>query len=60
MAYDLGAPRPIKLPRSISQDENKEEHDASIAQNEDALNQNLTEHANKILNLEARLQALEG
>lgn len=60
MAYDLGAPRPVRLPRSVSPDENKEDHDASIAYNEDALNQNFTEQGNKLLDLEARLQALEG
>lgn len=60
MAYDITAPLPVYLPKRMTQDETQEDYDASIAANEDGINQNFTEHNNAILDLMDRVAALEG
>ncbi len=59
MAYDMQALYPVYMPKSMTKDETPEEHDSSVAQNEDAMNQNFTNLYNKALDLEERLQAAE-
>lgn len=59
MAYEYKAAQPVRLPRLKTEEETDEEYNTGIAQNEDALNQNISDIAGKLADLEARLLAQE-
>lgn len=59
MAYEYKAPQPVKLPRLKVEEETEEDHNTGVSQNEEALNQDISEIANKLADLEARLAAFE-
>lgn len=59
MAYDLKSLIPVYLPKPMTPDENPEDYKTAITQNEDGINQNFTELANALLDMQERLKAYE-